>query len=91
MKKQFIKLEHLRDIYTIKCKLSMLCTSTSKGGIPYYDVHTFSVPWLANGYFSDDYDVPDDEYSRYVRVIDEEYLYNELDSAIEIQEARKKY
>ena len=84
-KKQLIKLGQLRDIYTIKCKLSMLCTSTSKGGIRYWTVHVMSPPWRANGYFSEDYRLPDEDLGS-----SEGYLYNVLDLAIEIQEAKIK-
>ena len=78
-KKQLNKLRHLRDIYAIKGKLAMLCTSTREwGGC----VYTLALPWRTNGYFSEDYGVPDDWLG-----IDETYVYNRLDRDIEIQEA----
>ena len=81
-KKQLNKLRHLRDIYAIKGKLAMLCTSTREwGGC----VYTLALPWRTNGYFSEEYGVPDDWLG-----IDETYVYNRLDRDIEIQEAMIK-
>ena len=81
-KKQLIKLGHLRDISAIKCKLSMLCTSTREWRI---NVYTLSLPWRANGYFSEDHGKPRDDLGH-----DETYVYNKFDLAIEIQEAMIK-
>ena len=50
--KQLNKLVHLRDIYAIKCKLSMLCTSTMKWGIPFNTVCTSSLPWIVTEDYS---------------------------------------
>ena len=51
--KQLNKLVHLRDIYAIKCKLSMLCTSTMKWGIPFNTVCTSSLPWIVTEDYSE--------------------------------------
>ena len=73
---------HFRDISAIKCKLSVLCTSTRQWGIY---VQTLSLPWRANGYFSEDYGLPIDDLGH-----DEMFIFNRLDRAIEIQEAMIK-
>ena len=51
--KQLNKLVYLRGIYEIKCKLSMLCTSTRKWGIPFNTVCTSSLPWIVTEDYSD--------------------------------------
>ena len=51
--KQLNKLVHLRDIYEIKCKLAMLCTSTRKWGIPFDTVCTSSLPWIVTEDYSE--------------------------------------
>ena len=51
--KQLNKLVHLRDIYEIKCKLAMLCTSTRKWGIPFNTVCTSSLPWIVTEDYSE--------------------------------------
>ena len=50
--KQLNKLVHLRGIYEIKCKLSMLCTSTRKWGISFNTVCTYSLPWIVTEDYS---------------------------------------
>ena len=72
--KQLNKLVHLRDIHTIKCKLSMLCTSTSNWGISYFDAHFYGDFWIPSKTYTDE-------------VTDERDIFNKLDRAIEIQEA----
>ena len=52
-KKQLKKMVHLREIFIIKCKLSMLCTSTRHYGIPFETIMTQSLPFIA----TEDYDV----------------------------------
>ena len=52
--KRLNKLVHLRDIYEIKCKLSMLCTSTSTYGIPFNTVSTYSLLWVVSEDYSEE-------------------------------------
>ena len=74
--KQLNKLVHLKGIHTIKCKLSMLCTSTSNWGMSYVDAHDLYDFWT-----------PHKDYTEQYGSNGERDIFNKFDRAIEIQEA----
>ena len=69
--KQLNKLVHLKGIHTIKCKLSMLCTSTSNWGMSYFDAHDLYDIWA-----------PHKDYNEQYATSGDRDIFNKLDRAI---------